>query len=224
MVDVAIVMAGHNEERFVERAIRSCLAQSLPEPQYQIVFVDDGSNDSTNRVVRQFQPRVVVLNNETHLGLPASINRAIEHAKVRYVVRVDADDYVHHDFLRVLHLYMSLNPDMNAVACDYFKVTEDERHLERVNPIESPIGCGIMFRKDRLVEIGLYDESFLMAEDLDLRLRFEEFWPIHRVALPLYRYRFHEGNMTKSSNEYQKFVDRAVKKNRQKDRGVKASG
>ncbi len=51
--------------------------------------------------------------------------------------------------------------------------------------------------KGRLIEIGLYDDSFLMAEDPDLRLRVERRWPIHRQALPLYRYRMHEDNMTR---------------------------
>mgnify|MGYP003350147322 FL=1 len=128
-------------------------------------------------------------------------------------MRVDADDYVHPDFLRILHLFLDLNPHMSAIACDYITVNADEEHVSREAVDAAPIGCGIMFRKERLVEIGLYDESFLMAEDLDLRLRFERKWQIHRVELPLYRYRFHGENMTSAREDYDGYIERAMRKN-----------
>jgi glycosyltransferase involved in cell wall biosynthesis len=211
--EVAIVMAAYNEERFVERALRSCLTQSVPRSLYQVIFVDDGSTDATLKIARQFEPDVTILVNERNRGLPASINRAIRSAKARFVVRVDADDYVHIDFLRILYLFLDLNTYMEAVACDYYLVDEHETKIQRVNCLEHAIGCGVMFRKERLIDIGLYDESFLMAEDLDLRLRFAKRWPIHRVELPLYRYRMHDANMTNAHREYQAFIARALQKN-----------
>jgi glycosyltransferase involved in cell wall biosynthesis len=213
MSEVAIIIAAHNEERFIERALRSCLDQSLTRSLYSIVLVDDGSDDATLRIAQQYEPDVAVVVNDAQIGLPASINRGVRHAKSRFVVRVDADDYVHTDFLRVLYLYLDSNTYMDAVACDYYLVDEHEAHVERRNCLEHPIGCGIMFRKERLVAIGLYDESFLMAEDLDLRLRFEEHWPVHRVELPLYRYRLHGENMTRDRGEYDAFIERAKDKN-----------
>jgi glycosyltransferase involved in cell wall biosynthesis len=212
IVDVAVVMAAHNEEPYIERALRSCLAQSLDSSAYEVIVVDDGSTDATARIAQRFG--VALLRNESQLGLPASINRAIRAANARYVVRVDADDYIHHDFLTVLHLFLDLNPYMHAIACDYFLVDDSEEHLAHVDCFEHPIGCGIMFRKDRLIEIGLYDESFLMAEEVDLRLRFENQWPIHRCELPLYRYRRHGENMTQAVHEYERHKERALRKNR----------
>jgi glycosyltransferase involved in cell wall biosynthesis len=177
----------------------------------EVIVVDDGSTDATAKIAERFD--VIVLRNEQQLGLPASINRAIRAANARYVVRVDADDYIHHDFLRVLHLYLDLNPYMQAIACDYFVVDENEEHLAHTDAFEHPIGCGIMFRKDRLIEIGLYDETFLMAEEIDLRLRFEKHWKIHRCELPLYRYRRHGENMTEAVDEYELHKERARQKN-----------
>jgi len=209
---VAIVMAAHNEEKYVERALRSCLSQSAASDSYEIVLVDDGSTDATRRIAEAFDG-VRILANEVQLGLPASLNRGLKGAPARYVVRVDADDYVHHDFVRVLSLFLELNPYMDAVACDYYTVNEHEEHLQHVNCLERPIGCGVMFRKERLIELGLYDESFLMAEDLDLRLRFERRWKMHRIELPLYRYRLHGENMTSDVAAYEAHQARARRKN-----------
>ena len=210
--DIAVVMTAHNEEQFVERAVRSVLNQSDPAESYELIVVDDGSTDATARIVERFN-EVTLLRNEARLGLPASLNRGIRAANARFVVRVDADDYVHYDFVRVLRLFLELNPQMEAIACDYVRVDEHEEHLDHVDASEHPIGCGIMFRKDRLIEIGLYDEQFLMAEDLDLRLRFEKHWPVHRCQLPLYRYRLHGENMTRAIAEHEEHKARALEKN-----------
>lgn len=212
MADVTIIMAAYNEEKYVERALRSCLNQSVDDGYCDVILVDDGSIDATARIARGFEG-VTVLSNEIQLGLPASLNRGIRAAHSRFVVRVDADDYIHQDFVRVLALFLELNLQMEAVACDYYTVDEREEHLEHVNCVERPIGCGIMFRKDKLIDLGLYDESFLMAEDLDLRLRFEKQWPMHRVELPLYRYRLHGANMTSDRSRYEHHLGRAIEKN-----------
>ena len=82
---------------------------------------------------------------------------------------------------------------MDAVACDYFLVNDTEEVIERKNCLTDPIGCGVMFRKDQLVNIGLYDEDFLRHEERDLRLRFVKEHKIYRLELPLYRYRRHSG-------------------------------
>jgi glycosyltransferase involved in cell wall biosynthesis len=210
--DESIVMAAHNEEKYIERALRSCVNQSAERVSYQVVVVDDGSTDATRRIAEGFDG-LELLSNRVRLGLPASLNRGLKAAHARYVVRVDADDYIHHDFIRVLTLFLELNPHMDAVACDYHTVDEHEAHLEHVNCRQRPIGCGVMFRKERLIELGLYDESFLMAEDLDLRLRFERKWQMHRVELPLYRYRLHGENMTNDLAAYDAHQERALRKN-----------
>jgi glycosyltransferase involved in cell wall biosynthesis len=128
--------------------------------------------------------------------LPASLNRAIRAARGKYVVRVDADDYVSHDYLYILQRFLEDNTYMDAVACDYLLVDDSENVIERRDCMEHPIGCGIMFRTDHLIEIGSYDDNFLMHEDRDLRVRFLKKYAIHRIELPLYRYRRHKDNMT----------------------------
>ena len=55
-----------------------------------------------------------------------------------------------------------------------------------------------MFRYQQLIDIGLYDEKFLLNEEKDLRIRFLKKHKIGRIQLPLYRYRMHESNMTKN--------------------------
>ncbi len=130
----------------------------------------------------------------------------------RFVVRVDADDYVNEDFLKVEYLYLSMNEYIDAIACDYYVVDEKEKVIARKNAETEPIACGIMFRKDNLISIGLYDEKFLVLEDADLRIRYLQKFNIRRIELPLYRYRMHESNLTKNKELAEYYHNKLIEK------------
>ena len=198
---VSLVVAVRNQEKYIGRCIRSILNQTYPRNDYEIIVVNDASTDQTRFALELFGEDIRLINNPERKGLPGSLNTGIRSARGRFVVRIDGDDYVHHEYVNILSLHLALNPAIDAVACDYNLVTNNDEVIERVNCEERPIGCGIMFRVDQLVDLGLYDENFLRHEDRDLRIRFLEKHNIHRVALPLYRYRRHDENMTNDHSE-----------------------
>ncbi|MHB8108779.1 MAG: glycosyltransferase family A protein [Syntrophorhabdaceae bacterium] len=191
-----VLITAYNVEKYIGRAIRSIINQSADRDSYEIIVINDCSTDRTRFALEIFEDEIRLFNNEKRIGLPASLNRGIKKAKGQYIVRVDGDDYVHKEFIKILEMHLGLNPGMHAIACDYVLVDDDEVILGQKNCLEEPIACGIMFRIEQIIEIGLYDEDFLCREDEDLRLRFLRKYNIERVKLPLYRYRRHEKNMT----------------------------
>lgn len=201
----SVIIPARNAERFIGRAIRSVLNQSIALGEYEVIVVDDHSSDRTTYALDLFKDEITILRNERQLGLPGSLNRAIKSARGKFVVRVDADDYVRSDYLLILQRFLEDNTYMDAVACDYYVVDDAENIIERRNCMQHPIGCGIMFRADHLIDIGLYDDNFLMHEDRDLRVRFLKKYAIHRIELPLYRYRRHNGNMTNDREAWENF-------------------
>ena len=194
------LVAAFNQEKYSGRCLRSLINQNFLSEEYEIIVIDDGSVDKTPYALNLFEGgfgvEVKILTNQSNLGLPASINRGIGEALGRYVVRVDADDFVNANFINFLQCFLDTNDDADAVACDYFLVDDEEEIFEKCNCKEKPIACGVMFRTNQLVEIGMYDESFLRHEDVDLRIRFEKKYSIERLPLPLYRYRRHATNIT----------------------------
>lgn len=204
---VSIVVAVRNQEKYIGRCIRSILNQTYSRIEYEVIVVNDASTDQTKFALELFDGDIKLINNPEQKGLPGSLNIGIRSARGRFVVRIDGDDYVHTEYINVLSMHLALNPWMDAVACDYNLVTDNDEVIERKNCDEKPIGCGIMFRVDQLVELGLYDEQFLLHEDKDLRIRFLEKHSIHRVALPLYRYRRHEENMTNDHGQMRGYMN-----------------
>jgi glycosyltransferase involved in cell wall biosynthesis len=209
---VSIIVPVYNQEKYIGRCLRSLLAQSFPRNEYQIIVIDDGSTDKTSYALELFKNEIVLIRNKVNKGLPYSLNKGIKNTKSKYIVRVDSDDYVNEDFLKFLISYLEQNNYMDAVACDYYKVDNNEDIIERKNFLENPIACGILFRTEHLVDIGLYDEKFLLYEEQDLRIRFLKKYNMSRLELPLYRYRMHETNITHNKKKMAKHLKKLKKK------------
>jgi len=211
---LTVIIAAWNEEKFIGRCIRSLLSQNFPRDLFQIVVVDDGSTDKTSYALDLFKGDVSVIKNDNNLGLPASLNKAINRIKTPYFVRVDADDYVSNNFLLFLYSFIENNKRMDAVACDYNLIDDEEQVFSRNNCMIDPIACGIIFKTHQIIDIGLYDEDFLLHEEQDLRIRFLKKHHIHRLELALYRYRRHENNITNNKEAMDHHMSNLVSKHK----------
>ena len=204
-VQVSVIVPSYNAELYIGRCIRSLLKQSLSQEDFEIIVINDSSKDNTKNALLPFVGDIVLIENKRNLGLPSSLNKGIKKARGQFIVRVDSDDYVHVDFLKILFLHLQLNHSIDAIASDYLLVNNDQDVIKEMNCLKDPIGCGIMFRLKHLIELGLYNSKFLRREDEELMNRFKIKYNITRVAIPLYRYRRHEKNITNDKKNMKKF-------------------
>ena len=193
---VSIIVAVHNEERFIGRCLRSLIRQDFDKNKYEIIVVNDGSTDKTSYALDLFQGDIKLVNHAINKGLPSAVNTGIKASLGEYVVRVDSDDYVNEHFVTILSTYLDFNFSSSAVCCDYFLVDEAEKIISRKSALENPIACGVMFRKELMEDVGLMNEKFLANEEKEFRRRFEKKYNIDHISFPLYRYRRHRNNMT----------------------------
>jgi glycosyltransferase involved in cell wall biosynthesis len=203
---VSVIVPVFNQEQYIGRCIRSLLSLNYPREDFEIILINDGSTDNTMTVINSFKDELRILENPAQTGLPAALNKGIKEAKGRYIIRVDSDDYVHSEYLNILALHLAYNEDIAAVCCDYQLVDEDEKLLSIEKWSENPIGCGIMFRIEKIIKLGLYDEDMRVHEDKDFLIRFLESNRIYNIPLPLYRYRQHGNNMTNDTDRAENFL------------------
>ena len=91
---VTVVVPASNEERFIGSCLDSITAQDYPE--LQIIVVDGASTDRTAELVRERMARddrIELLHNPRR-NIPSSLNLAVEQARGRWLVRVDAHSTV----------------------------------------------------------------------------------------------------------------------------------
>jgi glycosyltransferase involved in cell wall biosynthesis len=203
----SIIVTSYNYSRYIERCLRSCISQNFPRNNYEIVVVDDASTDDTIEVLEKFEtyPNYRYIVNQENAGVAEAANVGIRACYGRYFVRVDADDYVNQDLLFFLVRYLEENHDAFCVSCDYYLVDEFGNKIERKYAEEAPISCGIMYRTDLITKYGLYDSRFRHREEQELRARLAEYYNIHHLRMPLYRYRMHKYNKTKNLSEMERY-------------------
>ena len=212
--DITVVVCTFNHGAWIERCIRSLLNQKfIKKDDFEIILIDDKSTDSTKKILQNFSDleNLRIHSNKKNIGLPKSLNKAIKLSKGRYVTRVDSDDYVQRNFLFLSKLFLDMNREYQAVAVDYIKVDNFETVLSKENCLKNEIACGIMYRKECLINIGLYNEKFKMREGHEINQRFKKKFKIGRLELPLYKYRMHEKNRTKNLKRVNYF-DKLLKK------------
>jgi glycosyltransferase involved in cell wall biosynthesis len=195
---VSVIITCFNLEKYISRAIGSCINQTLSDVDYEIIVVDDASTDNSRKIIEMYDGLVTAIYLEENCGVSHASNVGIKEARGKYVVRVDGDDYINTNFLFVMSQFLQWNEDIGFVYCDHIVVDNDMNRKQEINNLEKLLdhGAGVMFRKEYLEAIGLYDESLRNREDYDLLLRYMKNFDGHRVKLPYYRYVSRTGSLS----------------------------
>lgn len=217
----SIIITNYNYSKFLNRCLRSCINQNLPKRLYEIIFIDDASTDNSLKIIKsylKFNENLIILKNKKNIGVSASANKAILSAKGKYFVRVDADDFINESFLTILtSIFEECYPDKLGVACDYYLVNQDSNKIKIVSSKTNPISCGILYNKNKFINLGLYNNKFRHREEEEIRKRLGKKYNIFNLNYPLYRYQMHPQNKTKSLSFKKKFNKKIFSLSNQKD-------
>lgn len=101
--DISVIVPCYNANRYLNICLESLKAQRVPN--IEMIFIDDGSTDSTGAILDAFaraesRARVVHVRNE---GVSAARNRGISMATGRYIAFMDADDVLEENALSILY-------------------------------------------------------------------------------------------------------------------------
>ena len=192
---VSIIVTNYNYGKYLPRCLRSCLSQN--NVNCEVIVVDDVSTDNSIDVLEPFKDQIRIIQNTENVGVAASANEGLRMSRGQFVIRVDADDFVSADMSYFMKTYLEANHDAFCVSCDYVLVDDHEEVIERKYAEKDNISCGIMYRRDLLLEYGGYNPLMRHREEEELRKRLGDFYKIHHLRIPFYRYRMHNHNKTK---------------------------
>ena len=212
-IRVTVLIPVRNRERYVAAAIESALAQTLRD--LEVLVVDDASSDGSRDVVRSFgDPRVRLVENETHLGIPGTRNRGVDLARGEYLAFLDSDDQALPERLEKQARFLDEHPDHAAVGAWIEWMDERGRPTGRVKrkaTAADRIAAERLFRsclensvataRTELLRKFRHREHFELGSDYDLWARIAAEHAIAALPEVLVRRRAHEGRTTRGREE-----------------------
>lgn len=215
---VSIVIPCYNQEKYIADAIMSAENQTYKD--IEIVFIDDCSTDGSLEVANELKKKytnIVVLKNETNLGVVDSRNKAIDVAKGFYILPLDGDDTIEPTYIEKAVKVFDENPDVGFVYCKArkFGAVNEDWNLPKFNK-ESFIfaNCIVnssLFRKSDFIKLGKYKSyMYSWTEDYDLWMSFVEAGLLpYRIDKILYNHReFDNGSRTQLTTKDPYFARR----------------
>ncbi|HKI68804.1 MAG TPA: glycosyltransferase, partial [Verrucomicrobiae bacterium] len=182
---VSVVVASYNSARTLKPCLESLTRLNYPD--YEVILVDDGSTDSTAKVVAKF-PQVNCVRHEKNLGLSSARNTGIGAASGEIIAFTDADCRADEDWLYYLvgDLVKGefaglggpnlLPPEDSPVATAVMVSPGGPAHVMLDDRVAEHIpGCNMAFFKSALREIGGFDPVFHRAgDDVDICWRLQQ--------------------------------------------------
>lgn len=124
---LSVIVPVYNGEKYIARCLDSLLAQTLDD--MEILVINDGSNDSTQRIVEEYskKDRRIALICKENEGLPQARKTGVECAQGEYIGFVDVDDWVEPEMFQIL-LAACIDGEAQ-VACSGFYITSEEKEI-----------------------------------------------------------------------------------------------
>lgn len=175
-MSVSIYIPCYNAEKSIKRCLKAALRQKYPVK--QVVVIDDGSEDKTYKIASQYPVRII--RHKKNKGLAASRNTAIKHINSEFIAALDADCLPDPDWLeQLMKMFTSLKvAGVGGRLEDFYRKTSVDlwraNHMKQswAERVESPpflFGSNTVFRKEALIDVGLYREAFKTNyEDVDI--------------------------------------------------------
>lgn len=220
MCTISIVTKTYNRLPFLLECISSVqLIRNEPlndNITWEHVIYDDGSTDGTyEHFQKHTYPQVRYIRSDQNRGIAKAANAAISTCDTEYIFELDSDDLIPQRTLYNVYHTLREYPNVPWIVADFFKISEQGVYqlgsdyygwqfrdsiaaLQAIFSAQHYIQHNVCYRKDVWERVGGYGEACVMAEDLDLYIRFllHGHTPVY-VPYISHFHRIHAGNISR---------------------------
>ena len=201
---LSVIIPVWNGARYLAEAIESVLAQDAPP--FEVIVVDDGSEDESAAVAERYGGRVTCLR-RPHAGLAASRNTGVDSARGKFLMHLDADDVLRPESIAVRMDVFTAKPDTDMVIGFMESFVSPELPPEsaaRFGDLPGPQRGGLpgtsIVRAASAARVGKFKTHFGGSPDLDWMMRAQES-KLEMAVVPevVLRRRIHGNNLSLNS-------------------------
>lgn len=183
----SVIVPAHNAAHLLPRTLGALRDSDYPSDRWELIVVDDGSNDETPTVAAAGFADVVIKLGQRAFGPAYARNRGFDVARGEYILFIDSDVVVRPDtlssFARVLSQDESIAavfgsyddaPDAPGFVSQYRNLLHHYVHQKNAGDVETFWAGAGMIRRETFEKAGLYDEWHYpkpQIEDIELGAR-----------------------------------------------------
>jgi glycosyltransferase involved in cell wall biosynthesis len=233
---VTVICLCYNHSKYVIESLNSVINQTYPK--IEIIIADDASTDNSKEVIADWllkYPEIPFISNKINLGNTKTFNKALQHAKGKYIIDLAADDILLPEcvekqidtFLNsklenigIVYGNAELISENNSHIRYYYEVNAKKKVLKKPATgdiylamlSQSSMICSVssMVKREVLDQLNGYDEN-LAYEDLDLWIRTSRSYNFEFIDSILIQKRDLENSM--GNHFFKKFNARTLKIN-----------
>lgn len=212
---LSFIVPVYNTEKYLAECLDSLLEQDIPHNDYEIICVNDGSTDSSRRILQEYSeryPNIVIVDKENG-GLSSARNAGYSFANGDYIWFVDSDDLIQENTLHILKTILAEQHYNRLQIGTYIfntTLTENERLLSQKHELKvnshyyDSVVWGSLFERDFLLKNNcrFHYTDITHGEDTVFMYEFISHSPSTRVYdEPLYFYRIRPGSLQTARSE-----------------------
>ena len=171
---VSVLIPAYNAADYIDKTLQSVIDQQYDD--YEIVIVDDGSSDTTIRVIESWKkryPQKFIIKTQKNSGVSATRNTLLSLARKKYFTFLDSDDYLDNDYLEKL-VQVAEDNDADMVISGQRKVSKDGKIIALIHyPVDQYPNtamrrlnfAGKLYRREFVEKTGVTFQKYNLYED-----------------------------------------------------------
>jgi GT2 family glycosyltransferase len=185
---VHVIVVNYNGLKYLRACLSSIERQTYQN--FETIVIDNASTDNSEEYIRQYFPKITLIQASRNLGFAEGNNLAIKSTldqKADYIFLVNNDTELESDLVEKLIRTAERDDSIGIVGPAVFDLKNKESLQEMGMAIDKfgyalalksslnkdcvffVSGCAMMIKSELILKIGIFDESYFMfAEDLDL--------------------------------------------------------
>jgi len=182
---ISIIIVNFNGKKWLEKCLTSIYSQSYIN--FEVIFVDNGSNDGSIEFVKNNFPKTLIIENKTNLGFAEGNNTGCKKAKGEYILLINNDTYAEKNFIKNFieafnkipnlacaqsKIVLMGNPEKLDMVGAYwtdlaflyyygYGKNANSSKYNKPMPFFSNKGASMLIKKEVIDKIGLFDEDFI---------------------------------------------------------------
>lgn len=174
---LSLIIPFYNVEEYISQCLESVFSQNIPEDDFEVICVNDGSPDNSREIVLEFQKKhsnLFLVEHDKNRKLGTARNTGRKYAKGKYLWNIDSDDYIKPNVLKEL-IDVCEKDQLDVLMFNFYHLRDKEIANKNYPFQESDVETGINFLNkyclNNLAEISpvwsqIYRIEFLNDKDI----------------------------------------------------------